>query len=30
MALGHADRDRIENTLATEREPVSRFAKFVG
>ena len=28
MALGHADPDAIENTLLTEREPVSGFAKF--
>jgi nitroreductase len=28
MALGHADPDAIENTLLTEREPVSGFARF--
>lgn len=28
MALGYADPQRIENTLRTEREPVSGFAKF--
>lgn len=30
MSLGFADPDAIENTLVTEREPVSRFAKFSG
>ncbi|MCE2918138.1 MAG: nitroreductase [Rubrivivax sp.] len=30
MALGHADPDAIENTLVTEREPVSGFARFHG
>jgi nitroreductase len=29
MALGYADPDRIENTLVTEREPVSGFVKFI-
>ena len=29
MSLGYADPDRIENSLATEREPVSRFARFL-
>lgn len=29
MALGHADLSRIENTLVTERAPVSEFARFV-
>jgi nitroreductase len=29
MSLGYADMDRIENTLATEREPVSGFARFI-
>ena len=29
MALGHADPAAVENTLLTEREPVSRFARFV-
>jgi nitroreductase len=29
MSLGHADPAAIENTLATEREPVSGFARFV-
>jgi nitroreductase len=28
MSLGHADPDRIENSLVTEREPVAGFAKF--
>ena len=28
MSLGFADEDRIENALATEREPVSSFATF--
>jgi nitroreductase len=28
MSLGHADRDAPENGLATEREPVSAFARF--
>jgi len=28
MSLGHADPDRIENTLVTEREPVASFARF--
>jgi nitroreductase len=28
MSLGYADPARIENTLVTEREPVSKFAKF--
>ena len=30
MSLGHADPDAIENTLVTEREPVSSFARFLG
>jgi nitroreductase len=30
MALGYADPQKIENTLITEREPVSHFAKFLG
>jgi nitroreductase len=29
MALGYADQEKIENTLITEREPLSGFAKFV-
>jgi nitroreductase len=29
MALGHADLSKIENTLVTERAPVSEFARFV-
>jgi nitroreductase len=29
MALGHADPQAVENTLVTEREPVSGFARFV-
>jgi nitroreductase len=29
MALGHADPKAIENTLATEREPVAGFARFL-
>jgi nitroreductase len=29
MSLGYADPDKIENTLVTEREPVSGFVKFV-
>ena len=29
MSLGFADPDRIENTLVTEREPVSGFARFM-
>jgi len=29
MALGYADPDKIENTLVTEREPVSAFARFM-
>jgi nitroreductase len=29
MALGYADMSRIENTLETEREPVSGFARFL-
>jgi nitroreductase len=29
MALGHADRSAIENTLVTEREPVAGFARFL-
>jgi nitroreductase len=30
MSLGYARADAIENTLVTEREPVSRFARFLG
>lgn len=30
MSLGHARADAVENTLVTEREPVARFARFVG
>jgi nitroreductase len=30
MALGFADPDKIENTLITEREPASAFARFLG
>jgi nitroreductase len=30
MSLGHADPGAIENTLVTEREPVSGFANFIG
>ncbi len=29
MSLGHADPDAIENSLVTEREPVSAFARFL-
>ena len=29
MSLGHADPNAIENTLVTEREPVSGFARFL-
>jgi len=29
MSLGHADPDRIENSLVTEREPVAGFARFL-
>jgi nitroreductase len=29
MSLGHADPDAIENSLVTQREPVSGFARFV-
>ena len=29
MALGHADPHKIENTLVTEREPVSGFVRFI-
>ena len=29
MALGHADPDAIENSLVTERAPVSEFARFL-
>ena len=29
MALGYADQEKIENTLTTEREPLSGFAKFM-
>ena len=29
MSLGHADPDKIENSLVTEREPVAGFAKFL-
>lgn len=30
LALGHADPSKIENSLVSEREPVSGFAKFIG
>jgi hypothetical protein len=30
MSLGFADPQAIENTLVTEREPVGRFARFLG
>jgi len=30
MALGYARADAVENGLVTEREPVSRFARFIG
>jgi nitroreductase len=30
MSLGHARADAVENGLVTEREPVARFARFVG
>ena len=30
MSLGHADPDRVENTLVTEREPVRAFTTFHG
>ena len=30
MSLGHADPDAVENTLVTEREPVSGFTHFLG
>jgi hypothetical protein len=30
MALGHADPEAVENTLVTERAPVSAFARFHG
>lgn len=29
MSLGHADMSRVENSLVTEREPVSTFARFL-
>jgi hypothetical protein len=29
LALGYADHSRIENSLISEREPVSGFAKFL-
>jgi nitroreductase len=29
MALGHADRNKVENTLITEREPLANFVRFV-
>ena len=29
MSLGYADMSKVENTLVTEREPVSGFARFV-
>jgi hypothetical protein len=29
MSLGHADFSAVENTLATEREPVDSFVRFV-
>jgi nitroreductase len=30
MSLGYADPDAPENALITEREPVSRFTRFIG
>ena len=30
MSMGYARADAAENTLVTEREPVSRFATFIG
>jgi nitroreductase len=30
MALGYADKSKIENSLITEREPVSGFTRFLG
>ncbi|HEX6239559.1 MAG TPA: nitroreductase family protein, partial [Polyangiales bacterium] len=30
MSLGFADPSAIENSLVTEREPVERFARFLG
>ena len=30
MSLGHARADAIENMLVTEREPVTKFARFLG
>jgi nitroreductase len=30
MSLGYARADAIENTLVTVREPVARFARFMG
>jgi hypothetical protein len=29
MALGYADPDALDNTLLTEREPVSGFTQFL-
>jgi hypothetical protein len=29
MSLGYADPGKVENTLVTEREPVSAFARFL-
>jgi hypothetical protein len=29
MSLGYADPGAVENTLVTEREPVSSFARFL-
>jgi hypothetical protein len=29
MALGYADMSKIENSLVTEREPVSGFVQFL-
>lgn len=29
MSLGYADPDKIENTLVTEREPISAFTRFI-
>jgi nitroreductase len=29
MSLGYADRGKVENSLVTEREPVSKFVKFM-
>jgi hypothetical protein len=29
MALGVADREKVENSLVTERDPVAQFVRFV-